>query len=227
MITVQVVKPANILLPQVYRYMKQQFIDLFFEKGLLRLSSINIFKQYPTERGGDKNEGNGAFISNTAEGMQVVGVTATGDDAYIFCTSIIESQQLMNKFEADGYFKIKDSLGFSAAIANSIPGFSQSIQGFCNYQDLRQVHKSMPGMSTKDFTNASGELIIGGGMLQRLGEMAGDGTDLMFLKERFPYQEEAEYRFVWKINKQFFQLRDEIDIDCKEAVQFCEKVTGC
>jgi hypothetical protein len=133
----------------------------------------------------------------------------------------------MKKFNVDGYFKIKDALGFSLAVANAIPGFSQAIQGFCNYQDLRLVHKTISGMSTNEFLSESGTLTIGGPMMQRLGEMAGDGADLMLLKERFPYQEEAEYRFVWKINKQFFQLQNEIDIDCKEAIQFCEKITGC
>lgn len=40
-------------------------------------------------------------------------------------TSIIESEQLMDEFSADDYFRITDLQGFSLAVANSIPGFSQ------------------------------------------------------------------------------------------------------
>jgi hypothetical protein len=71
-------------------------------------------------------------------------------------------------------------------------------------------------MSVNDFTNESGELIIGGPkMLQRLGEMVGDGTDLMFLKEK-KYQKQVEYRFIWQINSQFYELHDFIDVECKD-----------
>ena len=79
-------------------------------------------------------------------------------------------------------------------------------------------------MSVSDFTNEAGELIIGGPkMFQRLGEMVGDGTDLMLLKEK-KYQKQAEYRFIWRINTQFFKLQKFIDIECKEVIQFCERI---
>ena len=51
----------------------------------------------------------------------------------------------------------------------------------------------------------------------------GDGTDLMFLKEK-KYQNQAEYRFIWQINSQFYKLQDFIEVECKEAVQFCERI---
>jgi hypothetical protein len=223
MITLQTVKPSNIILPTVYRYMGKKYIDLFFDKGILRLNSLAKFREYPDEIRGDKSEGKGAIERKSQEGFQVVGVTEAGNDAYIFCTSIIESEELVREFKTDGYFKIKDPLGFSLAVANSIPGFSQAMQGLCNYKDFRLVNKPTDGMSISDFTNEAGELIIGGSkMIQRLGEMAGDGTDLLLLKEK-KYQKQAEYRFVWKINSQFFELQAFIDLECKEAIQFCER----
>jgi hypothetical protein len=45
----------------------------------------------------------------------------------------------------------------------------------------------------------------------------------MFLKEK-RYQNQCEYRFVWAINTQFYTMSDFIDIECKEAVQFCERI---
>jgi hypothetical protein len=224
MITLQTVKPSHVLLPIVYRYMDKKYIDLFFDKGLIRLGSFLKFQEYPDEIRGDVSEGKGAIKSKSEDGFQVVGVTEVGNDAYIFCTSIIESEELKKEFQTDGCFRIKDPLGFSLAMANSILGFSHSVQGLCNYQDFRLVDKPINGMSVKDFTNEAGELIIGGPkMFQRLGEMVGDGTDLMFLKEK-KYQKQAEYRFIWKINTQYFELQKYIDVECKEAIQFCERL---
>lgn len=224
MITLQTVKPANVLLPSLYRYLDQEFVDLFFDQGKIRLSSFSRFQNYPDEIRGDKSEGRGAIRSVAKEGMQVVGVTEVGTDAYILSTSILGSEELMEVFGTNDCVRIKDPLGFSLAIANSIPGYSQSFQGLCNYQDFRLIDKPIADMSMNDFANESGQLIIGGPrMLQRLGEMVGDGTDLMFLKEK-KYQNQAEYRFVWQINSQFYELRDYIDVECREAVQFCERV---
>jgi len=226
MITLQTVKPSNIVLPIVYRYLEKKYIDLFFDKGIIRLGSFSRFQKYPSEIRGDESEGKGAIQSKSKEGFQVVGVTEVGNDAYILCTSIIESKELMEEFNIDGYFRIKDPLGFSLAVANSIPGFSQAIQGFCNYQDFRLLDKPIADMSVSDFTNEAGELIIGGPkMFQRLGEMVGDGTNLMLLKEK-KYMKQAEYRFIWRINAQFFGLQEFIDVECKEAIQFCERINN-
>lgn len=164
------------------------------------------------------------IVSESKEGFQFVGSTDVGNDAYMFCTSVIESEELMKELGYDGYFRILDPLSFSLAVANSIPGFSQAIQGLCDYQEHRLINKEIPGMSVDDFTNEEGELIIGGPkMIQRLGETVGDGSDLMFLKEK-KYQWQAEYRFVWRISTQFFELQESIDIECKEAIQFCRRI---
>jgi hypothetical protein len=130
----------------------------------------------------------------------------------------------MSEFNTDDCFRIKDPLGFSFAVANAIPGFSQAIQGLCNYQNVRLIDKPIDDMSVNDFTNENGELIIGGPkMFQRLGEMTGDGSDLMLLKEK-KYQNQAEYRFIWKVSTQFFEIQEFFDVECKEAIQFCERI---
>lgn len=226
MITLQTVKPSNVMLPDVYRYLDKKYADLFFDQGVMRLSSFARFQRYPDEIRGDASEGKGAIQSKSEDGFQVVGVTETGNDAYILCTSVLETKELMEEFHTDGYFRVKDTLGFSVAISNSIPGFSQAVQGFCNYRDFRLIDKPIADMSVDDFTDDEGQLIIGGPkMLQRLSEMVGDGSELMFLKER-KYQKQAEYRFIWRINSQFYKAQDFIDVECREAIQFCERIAG-
>ncbi|RYY86541.1 MAG: hypothetical protein EOO15_14225 [Chitinophagaceae bacterium] len=222
MISVPFQKPVHIALPVVYRYMESQYIDKFFNEGILRVSSFKRFVNYPDEIRGDRSEGSGAFKANSG-GFQVLAMTNVGHDAYILCTSLVESNELKSTFDVAECLKIINPLGFSNAIMNAIPGTTQSFLGFCNYQEHRVVQKTIEGLSVNDFTNDEGELIIGGETFwQRNQELVGNGTDLLFLKER-KYQNQVEFRFVWTVNTAFFDVPNYLDIVCKEAIQFCER----
>lgn len=225
MISLQTGKPLDIYLPNIYRYMDKEYIDLFFEKGILRISSFKKFKEYPDEIRGDKNEGNGSVIGTTdTSNFQCHVMSNTGSDAYMLCGSIIDSDSIRKTFETETCFRIVKPLDFSVAVSNAILGFKQSFQGFCNYREHRMIKKLIPGMEINDFTGPEGTIIIGGEKdNQMMNEILGNGIDLMFLKEK-KYQDQCEYRFVWTINKQFYHMADYIDIDCKEAVQFCERI---
>ena len=225
MINLQTGKPFDINLPNVYRYMDKEFIDSFFDKGMLRLSSFKRFRKYPNEIRGDRREGGGGITGvSDKSGFQFHVMTQTGNDAYVLCGSVIESPKIRKIFNTDSCFRIMKPLDFSIAISNAIIGFKQSFQGFCNYRDYRIIKKLIGGLDIKDFTGPEGTLIIGGQKgNQRINEIIGTGTDLMFLKEK-KYQEQNEYRFMWTINSQFYAMHNFIDIECKEAVQYCERL---
>jgi len=225
MITVQTAKPINLSLPITYRYMDQRFIDQFFENGILRISSFRKYKTYPDEIRGDKSEGGGSYETKTKEGTQFLLMTNTGESEYMLCSSLIQNEDLKKKFSVNSYFKIIKPLEFSAAISNSIPGCTQSFLGFCNYQDYRIIKKKIHDFSINEFTDEKGSIIIGGPkMSQRTNEIMENGIELMFLKES-KYQTQAEFRFIWSINSQFYRIKEHFDIECKEAIQFCEKAT--
>ena len=204
--------------------MQQEFIDRFFSDGILRISSFNRFRSYPDEVRGDKAEGGGVINARgESEGFTFHLMTAAGENGYMLSASLESSLALAKQFETDSHFAILDPLGFATAISNAIPGIAQSFLGFCNYQPHRMIEKHVSGLSVADFTDEEGEIIIGGsGMTSRVGQMIGTGIDLMFLKEQ-RYQYQAEFRFVWTINTAFFGVEEHRDIECKEAVQFCEK----
>jgi hypothetical protein len=225
MINLQISKPLDIYLPNVYRYMNKEFVDLFFNKGILRLSSFRRFRNYPDEIRGDKKEGGGSVAGvSDSGGFQFHVVTKTGNDAYILCGSIIESDEIKKVFSCDSYLRIIKPLEFSVAISNAIIGYSQSFQGFCNYKDYRIIKKTIEGLNINDFTNEQGEIIIGDSkMNQKVDQIIGSGIDLMFLKEK-KYQNQFEYRFIWTINSKYYQMNEYIDVECKEAIQFCEKL---
>jgi len=67
MINLQTGKPVDIILPNVYRYTNKQFVDLFFEKGIIRLSSFAKFRSYPDEIRGDKHEGGGGVTGKSGK----------------------------------------------------------------------------------------------------------------------------------------------------------------
>lgn len=225
-INLQSGKPLHIYLPNIYRYMNKKYIDLFFDEGKLRLSSFKKFHQYPDEIRGDKNEGSGGITGIGNSGFQYNVMTNVGKDAYILCGSIIESENIMKEFECDSFFRIIKPLEFSMAISNAITGYSRSFQGFCNYRSTRILKKSIEGMDIKDFTGPEGTIIEGGQRgNQRINQILGNGVDLMFLKEN-KYQNQSEYRFIWSINTQFYPMHEHLDIECKEAIQFCERIDG-
>jgi hypothetical protein len=225
MISLQTGKPLDIYLPNIYRYMDKEFVDLFFEKGILRLNSFKKFREYPDEIRGDKNEGNGSVTGfSDKSGFQYHVMSNIGSDAYMLCGSIIDSDDIKKIFDTDTCFRILKPIDFSVAVSNSILGFKQSFQGFCNYREERMIKKLIPGMDVNDFIGPEGTLILGGQKgNERTDQILGNGIDLMFLKEK-RYQNQCEYRFVWTINTQFYTMSDFIDIECKEALQFCEKV---
>ena len=60
-------------------------------------------------------------------------------------------------------------------------------------------------------------------MNQRSNEIIGNGIDLLFLKEN-KYQTQAEFRFVWSINTKFHTMKEHLDVECGEAIEFCERI---
>ncbi len=224
MITVQTGKPTNIALPHLYKYMDEEFIDLFFEKGIIRLGSFNKFKDYPDEIRGDKNEGAGAFRTLSKEGDQFLLMTELGQSEYMFCTSLMNDESIKVQFNVNGSFKINKPLEFSLAISNAIVGSTQAFLGFCNYQDVRIIHNRISDFSLNEFMMLDGSLIVGGPkMNQRSNEIIGNGIDLLFLKEN-KYQTQAEFRFIWSVNKKFYIMKDHLDVECGEAIEFCERI---
>jgi len=225
MISLQTGKPFDIHVPNVYRYMDKKYIDLFLNKGILRLGSFKRFREYPDEIRGDKNEGSGGVIGTSdTSGFQFNVMTQTGNDAYMLSGSTIESEELKKTFETNGCLRITKPIEFCISISNAIIGSNRLFQGFCNYRDQRIIQKLIAGLDIKDFTGPEGTIIIGGQKgNQRINEILENGIDLMFLKEK-SYQDQCEYRFVWTINPQFYTLHDFHDVECKEAIQYCEEV---
>jgi len=225
LISVQAVKPYNFLLPSPFRYIEREYLTDFFEKGILRISSFNRFRNYSDEIRGDQREGQGNFLGHDPDyRVQFVVQTDDFDNSYMLSTSLLFKSELFETFNCDACFQILDPIGFSVAISNSLTGFIQSVNGFCQYEKERLIKTEFPSVDMLDFRNEEGAMLIGDKkMRQRVQEISKTGYEKLFLKE-IKYQDQVEYRFIWIIDPKYHTMSDYIDLNCPEAIQFCKIV---
>lgn len=216
-------KRISINTPHMYRYMPQEYIDDFFEKGVIRLSSFDRFSQHEDEVRRDSSEGSN-ILYGEGEEHTMMAVTAHGRNAYVLCGSTIGSDRLMERFEENGFFRIKDTTSFAAEVMSSMEESKEVrckgvLEGFCIYKDKRVIERQMNiNFDDMKLDDGSGNLDLG--KLQAKSSEIG-GNDVFFLKEK-EYQEECEYRMLWLMNQ---NVEGAIHIECPEARKYCEKVT--
>lgn len=130
--------------PTVYRYLEQEYIDKFFEEGIIQLSSFAQFAEHEDEARKDSDEGVN-IMTVEDEDSAIIGVGAAGRDAYVFCGSTIASDELMEEFGVDGYFKINDTRAFAREISKSleqsddVKQVKRGVEGFCEYADGNRI----------------------------------------------------------------------------------------
>ena len=200
--------------------MDQVYIEEFFRTGKLRLSSFSSYKKYEDQVRGDKNEGmNIAIATNKKNNMTMYAVVGVGSNAYSLCCSTINSPELMNSFNSNGVFRIVDSQSFGMAIALKIPSFLEGMQGHCIYVNARTSKKEIESLSLAEMKiNSEGNELDMNKMAHKIREI--NPIDSFFMKP-IHYQYQSEYRFIWSTQE---KTNDYIEIECKEAIQYCELV---
>lgn len=220
MITLQIAKPWNVCTPVVYRYMEQKFIDEFFSSGRLLLSSFQQFAKHTDEQRKDSHEG-ANILTGLGANHTISAVTQHGHRSLIFCTSTRADEELMRDFGADGYFRIKDSTQFGAAVASCLVGFQSGLEGFCIYKDSRIIERDIGKFSLDDLKDNPHDQNLSMDRVFAATAQIG-GPDVYLVKLR-KFSAQNEYRFVWDVP---YDVAETVFVECPEAVKFCEKVTG-
>lgn len=214
------------IVPSVIRYLDDVYVDAFFEKGSLRLSSFRKFRQHKDEQRGDSGEGSIVMeITNPKSHHAVVGFN--GQEAYVLCGSTIQSVEVMKAFGgAESGIKIKNPVSFADAVSRHIPGFVGGFQGACVYTDDRVVRRAdVPDMKFPPPADEAG--------MEKWGDeyeryLAAQNSNESLLLKPMRYANQAEYRLVWFAAG---PEKDYIDLECPEVIKLCEKVTfggrGC
>ena len=218
-IAVQLLREWRIRRPYVYRYMQREFVDLFFEQGILRLSSFSSFSKHKDEERLDSQEGRGVVtnVDFGGSGQTVIAGIGQGHDAYVLCGAMKHSGELLSSFSVDSGFRINDTTAFGCAIASAIPGFRGGLEGACIYAERRTVSRKAGPVDFESMrVSPEAKELDMGKMFSAIFNIAGD--DLYFLKQK-AYEHQCEYRLLWSAANP----KDYIDVTCPEAREFCTR----
>jgi len=208
--------PLNAFIPMVVRYLEKEFVDLFFEKGILRLSSFRKFHNHLDEQRGDKKEGNNIIVGQSKT-QTVFSAINHGNDAFVLSTSLVNSKSLMGELNYNSGFVIEDPLKFIQLVGNKLSDLKGLLFGPCLYQENKMLKRKIQDFSMDSLKNEDGLPGIDMNKLFALSNQAG-GNDVFFSKT-YEYLNQHEFRFLWFVWSN--GVSDFIDIECPEARECC------
>lgn len=205
------------VLPFLYRYENQNYIDQFFETGDLCISSFHNYKNYKDNQLGDKDEGSSMNIAKFDRDKSLIAGVTVGMNEYTFCTSTILDKFLLETFSRNGVFRIKDPMGFILEVSRSLPRINQVLHGYCLYLGQRILMKDVSGVDIDTLQTDDG-----GMSFEKTIQASSyvQGVDAFFLKHK-RYQPQSEYRILWQTDR---HVEEKIIIKCPEAIQYCERI---
>jgi len=219
-INAQIQAPWVIIRPRVYRYMKREYVEEFFAKGLLRLSSFKKFSKHEDEQRQDSKEGRALNIGR-GESSTIVASTGVGVNSYILCGATNDIDEVRNAFnDCDAAIAIDDTYQFATAVALALSGFIAGREGNCIYKEDRRIERKIEE-NTVDSLLEKHKLESGGvsmGMITDQMKIVG-GVEQFFIKES-KYSVQCEYRIIWDCSN----TKEYIDIEVPNARQFCRAV---
>jgi hypothetical protein len=207
--------------------METKHIEEFFETGKLMLTTFNRCKTIEDTARKDEREGFCNFEIDHNDG-NLSGIQVVGKQSYMLCTSLNESQYLMDKFKTDNYLIIFQPLEFANSISKWILGFKEGKIGVCTYKGRRIVKKNKEfnaNETTKLMLKASQEgneeeaKKLFYQSQREISEAINNNikNEPYFVKEAI-FSDEAEVRFIWATEN---DMNDTLFINCKEATNFC------
>lgn len=200
------------------RYIDPEFVSKFFDTGELMLSTFNAFHSHPDEAMRDLTEGrlNLETENPNAKGSYLVGFSGI---AYVLCASMASPRALSDSdWKREDGIQIANSVAFSSAVARHIPGFTDGIEGPCEYRDddVRRVVETEEFVGPREFPGGAEAYFEA----HKAGVWEHMKDDLFIKHSRFEH--EREYRFVWFSNA---GDRDKpLLVRCPEAREFCKRI---
>ena len=186
----------------------------FFETGEIKLSCFNLFRKYPDEMQGDKNEGEAMIGGYDSENKKSNYIQYdSGHNAFIMSTTKQLTDDVINDFNAKCAIQIDNPSLFAFEISKKLPFVNAGLEGSCDYADSRVKHldEKFPEFYSMEFSNNPRSHEI-------LGQIT-MGMELFLKLEKYKHQQ--EYRFIWFANE---QINDSVIIKCPEAINFCKKI---
>lgn len=205
----------EVRIPYLVRYLDKKYVDLFFEKGLLRIPSFKKFRNdYDIERG-DVFEGRTAMqIQAPNSEHSIIGIN--GQKAFILCCSTIEDTNMQATFNTKSGFRVINPTAFAHTISRYINGFIAGMEGLCCYRENLLINKEtgITIRSPEDFSDPEE-------YSKYYDHFVGTQIKESFFLKKLKYAHQGEYRFIWFAEG----LEEEyIDIICPEAIKYCQRI---
>lgn len=213
------VKGEPIVQPgSVFRYMHQQYVDIFFQTGELKLSSYESNRAIEDAVRQDQNEGTGEYVIVSRDRQLRYRIGARAFDQLMLCMSAsTDVKRMMDHFGVDGCFEVMNTTGFGFEIARALHAFRFGREGVVTYENghhrtlLLENHPHLLDLTASEPTN---EQVFG--YMDAIGRT---DFDLLFTKP-LQFQEEKEYRFNWICGPNHPMV-----IKCPGALKYCRKTT--
>jgi hypothetical protein len=217
---------------RLYRYTKNNFIDLFFNTGRLRLNSLKVYQaeQKPDEQLNveidDREEGKALVVKSNVSNVPLKKDFSNG--FLNLSTSFTLSEEIRQAFETAagrehtyGIYEITNPIAFGRAVSDSIHRkypLQHIMAGKCDYVEERDKIVEAENMSfignwQRDLASALGAT--------EAKEITQDVIKVFFLKAK-QLSHQSEFRYLWK--SQDLIGKEYLDIDVPEAVQYCRRL---
>jgi hypothetical protein len=203
----------------VIRYLsKSQYVDDFFNNGMIWLSSFRAFRNLEDEQRRDPAEGWVYMEINNPNAHGAICVL-NAQPAYILST-VLEGTNTEGSFKNSSGFRITNTLAFADCISHKIPGLIDHKQGLCSYRNSTVIRKQLdvPFKPPDSHTNPEEYFAE----FQKFIASQIADSDAFSLKSS-KYTVESEYRFIWWAQGE--QKEDYKQLYCPEAVKFCERIS--
>lgn len=215
----------NPYIPNLYRYLEDDFVKMFFSKGILRLSSFEKFKKHKNETRLDKQEGIAILKASCTDSMMgIESKIGTSDNKFILCTSTMYSKEIKQIFEVNDCFEIFKPINFMISVFESLvkEGYivSRIIFGPCCYKNSREIYSNI---TQSDIDNIKidneNRTMDFNALFSLCNKVAND--NILFLKTD-NYSNQHEYRIIWEVKNN--NIPEYIDLKVPNALQYCRKM---
>jgi len=199
-------------IPPVFRYLERRFVDDFFSKGELQLSTFLKCRKHPDEQRCDIDEGCGTIEYNI-NGTPARTEMQVGLDSYMLCTSLMCADQLFVDFKCDSCIKIKDPLSFADIVARKLHEVNKVLFGPCQYMPNRIIDRrdaiEPHCQNDQDYQTLFQNKVV-------------KGIPHVQFRKHNDFCNQREYRFLWAIENAI-RLEEPKVIEVPEALQLCSR----
>ena len=208
--------------PILYRFIEEQYVDSFFETGVLKLTTFENCKKLEDANRKDTKEGQSDLYGYDGKYKMQIGI-GVGSDAILLCTSLCSKYKNDKGRIFDKYIEIFDVQGLLFAIAEqlSMMGYKvlRLLYGPCFYT-LKEFHKDIN--FEKFRKKLDEEHTFDSDEMARLANDI-SGPNIYFQK---PYDKrfENEFRLLWMVDS--LKNNKDIFVTIPHPEAYCRLITN-